>query len=39
MKILFLVGISGSGKSTFAEEFLAKNQDYLRINRDDIRKP
>jgi adenylate kinase family enzyme len=38
MEVLFLVGISGSGKSTFAEQWLQENQNYLRINRDDLRK-
>lgn len=38
MEILFLIGISGSGKSTFAEEFFLKNKNYLCINRDYIRK-
>jgi predicted kinase len=37
-KILILIGISGSGKSTFAKQFCINNPDYLRINRDEIRK-
>lgn len=36
--VIILVGISGSGKSTFATSFLRENQNYLRINRDDIRR-
>lgn len=35
--ILFLIGISGSGKSTWATN-LVKTQNYIRTNRDDIRK-
>lgn len=36
--IIVNVGISGSGKSTWTAEFLKKDMDYLRINRDDVRK-
>jgi predicted kinase len=35
--MLVLVGIQGSGKSTFAKEFVSKNKSYIRTNRDDIR--
>lgn len=31
-------GISGSGKSTWAVDFIKKNHNYIRISRDDIRK-
>jgi predicted kinase len=37
-QVLILIGISGSGKSTFAKQFCAENPNYLRINRDDTRK-
>ncbi len=37
-EILILIGISGSGKTTFATKFIKENLSYLRINRDDIRK-
>ncbi len=37
-QILILIGISGSGKSTFAKQFCSENPNYLRINRDDSRK-
>lgn len=37
-KIIICVGISGSGKSTWATKFLKENHNFLRINRDDIRK-
>jgi predicted kinase len=37
-KILITIGLSGSGKSTWAKEFCRNNSNYLRINRDDIRK-
>lgn len=36
--ILFLIGISGSGKSTFAKQFVQENPTYLRLNRDDLRR-
>ncbi|MFN8354804.1 MAG: AAA family ATPase [Spirosomataceae bacterium] len=37
-KILILIGISGSGKSTWAKQFCRDNPNWLRINKDDIRK-
>ncbi len=37
-KIIITIGISGSGKSTWAKEFCRENPDFIRINRDDIRK-
>jgi predicted kinase len=37
-EIIILVGISGSGKTTFASNFMKENLNYLRVNRDDIRK-
>ena len=37
-KLIILVGISGSGKSTFATSYIKENPNTLRINRDDIRK-
>lgn len=37
MKAIFIKGIIASGKSTFAKEFVEKNLDYKRINRDSIR--
>jgi predicted kinase len=37
-KIQIIIGLSGSGKSTWANEFCRNNPDWLRINRDDIRK-
>ncbi|GAB3570161.1 hypothetical protein GCM10027578_25960 [Spirosoma luteolum] len=33
-----LIGISGSGKSTLARQFCRTHPDYLRINRDDLRR-
>jgi predicted kinase len=36
--ILILIGISGSGKSTFAKQFVQENPTYLRLNRDDLRR-
>lgn len=37
-KALILTGLSGSGKSTFARQFCADNPNYLRVNRDDLRR-
>ena len=37
-KVLILTGLSGSGKSTFARRFCAENSNWLRINRDDLRR-
>ena len=36
--VIITVGISGSGKSTWAKAFCQENANWLRINRDDIRK-
>lgn len=32
------IGISGSGKSTWATEFISKNDNWVRLNRDDARR-
>ena len=37
-KVMILTGLSGSGKSTFARQFCAQNPNYLRVNRDDLRR-
>lgn len=37
LKAIITVGISASGKTTWAEEFVRKNRDWININRDDIR--
>lgn len=36
-KIILTVGCPGSGKSTWAREFIAKNPGFYNINRDDYR--
>lgn len=36
-KILILIGIPASGKSTWAKDFVRNNPDYVRVNRDDFR--
>lgn len=36
-KIIVMVGISGSGKSTWAADFIQENPNYIRVNRDSIR--
>ena len=35
---MILTGLSGSGKSTFARQFCAQNFNWLRVNRDDLRR-
>jgi len=37
LNIKILVGISGSGKSTFSKNFVSDRHGYKRINRDDLR--
>lgn len=37
MNVLILRGLPGSGKSTFAREFIETHKNYVRINRDDLR--
>ena len=36
--VLILTGLSGSGKSTFARRFCTENLNWLRVNRDDLRR-
>lgn len=37
-KVLILKGLPASGKSTFAKKYCEKNIDWVRVNRDDLRK-
>ncbi|GAB3885500.1 phosphatase domain-containing protein [Spirosoma agri] len=37
-RVLILTGLSGSGKTTFARRFCAENPNWLRVNRDDLRR-
>lgn len=37
LKILILIGIPASGKSTWAREYVRKHANYVRVNRDDFR--
>ncbi len=37
-KVMILTGLSGSGKSTFARQFCRDNPNWLRVNRDDLRR-
>ncbi len=37
LKILILIGIPGSGKSTWAKDYVKYHDDYIRVNRDDFR--
>ncbi len=36
-KIILTIGIPASGKSTWSKNFISKNQNYVRICRDDFR--
>lgn len=36
-KIIFLKGIPASGKSTWAKEQIAKDNSYIRVNKDELR--
>lgn len=36
-KVIFTKGLQGSGKSTWAKDFIKKNPTYKRVNRDDLR--
>lgn len=35
--IILNVGVSGAGKTTWTKEFIDKNPNFVRINRDSIR--
>lgn len=37
LKVLILIGIPGSGKSTWSTNFIKENFGWVRINRDDFR--
>jgi len=37
-QVIINVGVSGSGKTTWSTDYIKKNPNTLRINRDDIRK-
>ena len=37
MKILMLKGLPASGKSTYAKELVAKDHNWVRVNKDDLR--
>lgn len=36
-KILILIGIPASGKTTWAKDFVKKNEKWVRVSRDDFR--
>lgn len=36
-EVIFLKGIQASGKSTYADDFVKKHQDYKRVSRDSFR--
>jgi len=37
MNIIFLKGLPGSGKTTFAKKLISHDKSFIRINKDDIR--
>jgi len=37
LKVLILIGVPGSGKSTWSTNFIKENSKWVRINRDDFR--
>lgn len=37
LKVKILVGIPASGKSTWSKDYVGKNPDWVRVNRDDFR--
>lgn len=37
MKLIMLKGLPGSGKSTWAKEYVSKNPGWVRINKDSLR--
>lgn len=37
-KAIICIGLPASGKSTWAKKFVHENPDYVRVNRDDIRR-
>lgn len=37
LKILILIGIPASGKSTWSKDYVRNNPNYVRVNRDDFR--
>lgn len=37
MKLLMLRGLPGSGKSTWAKQFVAQNPGWVRVNKDSLR--
>ena len=37
LKVIILVGPPGTGKSTWARNFMSKHENYVRVNRDEFR--
>lgn len=37
LKVKFLIGIPASGKSYWSKDYVGKNPDWVRVNRDDFR--
>lgn len=37
-QVLILTGLSGSGKSTYARQYCAEHANWMRVNRDDLRR-
>ncbi len=36
-KVLFLIGLPASGKTTFSKQYCKKHPSYVRVCRDDLR--
>lgn len=36
-KIIITIGLPGSGKTTWAKDFISRNEDYIRVERDEMR--
>jgi predicted kinase len=37
LELLILIGVPASGKSTWSKEYIMRNPNYVRVNRDDFR--
>lgn len=37
-QVIINIGVSGSGKSTWSTSYIDQNPNFMRINRDDLRK-
>ncbi len=37
LELILTIGLPASGKTTWAEDYIKKNPEYINVNRDDIR--